>query len=103
MSPISGNSGAVFKGGCTVESHGGYLCQYEDVDVVWLQQLARQAIEADGQLADDCALLISVLPGRKVVRFAFDGAHTYGRNGARWYLKHHALAKRLSEHLGVVV
>ena len=80
-----------------MESHGGYLCPYEDVDVAWLQRLARQAIETDGQLADDCGLLVSVLPGAKVVRFAFDGAHTYGRNGARWYLKHHAFAKRLSE------
>lgn len=86
-----------------VESHGGYLCQYEDVDVQWLQRLARQAIEADGQLADDCGLLVSVLPGGKVARFAFDGAHTYGRAGARWYLLHHAFARRLSEHLNVVV
>ncbi len=86
-----------------VESHGGYLCQYEDVDVQWLQRLARQAIEADGTLADDCGLMVSILPGGKVVRFAFDGAHTYGRNGARWYLNHHAFARRLSEHLGVVI
>ena len=86
-----------------MESHGGYLCPYEDVDVAWLQRLARQAIESDGQLADDCGLLVSVLPGAKVVRFAFDGAHTYGRNGARWYLNHHAFARRLSEHLALVV
>ncbi len=86
-----------------MESHGGYLCPYADVDVAWLQRLARQAIEADGQLADDCGLLVSVLPGAKVVRFAFDGAHTYGRNGARWYLSHHTFAKRLSEHLALVV
>ena len=86
-----------------VEAHGGYLCPYEDVDVAWLQRLARQAIESDGHLADDCGLLVSVLPGARVVRFAFDGAHTYGRNGARWYLNHHALARRLSEHLQLVV
>ncbi len=69
----------------------------------WLQALARQAIESDGQLAGDCGLLVSILQGGKVVRFAFDGAHTYGRNGARWYLTHHAFAQRLSEHLRVVV
>lgn len=86
-----------------MESHGGYLCPFEDLDVAWLQQLARQSIEADGHLADDCGLLVSVLPGGKVVRFAFDGAHTYGRNGARWYLTHHTLARRLSEHLGRAV
>jgi len=71
--------------------------------VAWLQRLARQAIEADGQLADDCGLLVSVLPGVKIARFAFDGAHTYGRNGARWYLSHHAFARRMSEHLSLVV
>ena len=86
-----------------MESHGGYLCRFEDVDVLWLQQLAREAIEADGHLADDCALLVTVLPGAKVVRLAFDGAHTYGRAGARWYLNHHALARRLSSHLRVAV
>lgn len=86
-----------------MESHGGYLCPFEDVDVAWLQRLARQSIETDGQLADDCGLLVSVLPAGKVVRFAFDGAHTYGRNGARWYLTHHTLARRLSEHLQRVV
>ena len=86
-----------------MESHGGYLCRFEDVDVVWLQKLAREAIEADGHLADDCGLLVTVLPGAKVVRFAFDGAHTYGRTGARWYLTHHAFARKLSSQLKVAV
>lgn len=86
-----------------MESHGGYLCRFEDVDVVWLQKLAREAIEADGHLADDCGLLVTVLPEARVVRFAFDGAHTYGRSGARWYLTHHAFAKKLSSQLKVAV
>lgn len=87
-----------------MESHGGYLCRFdEEVDVAWLQRLAREAIEADGHLADDCGLLVTVLPGAKVVRFAYDGVHTYGRAGARWYLNHHALAKRLSSHLRLAV
>ncbi len=103
MAVESRNSGGFLGGAALIESHGGYLCPYEDVDVAWLQSLARQSIEADGQLADDCGLLVSVLPGARVVRFAFDGAHTYGRSGARWYLSHHAFAMRLSQHLALVV
>lgn len=86
-----------------MESHGGYLCQYEDVDAAWLQRLAREALEEDGQAAEDAALLVTVLGGPRIARFAFDGPFTYGRAGARWYLTHHALARRLSEHLGVTV
>lgn len=82
-----------------MESHGGYLCQYEDVDAAWLQRIAREALEEDGQPADDAALLVTVLGGPRIARFAFDGPFTYGRAGARWYLSHHALARRLSEHL----
>jgi len=37
------------------------------------------------------------------VRFAWDAPFTYGRLGARWYLTHHALARKLSEHLGLTV
>lgn len=86
-----------------MESHGGYLCQYEDVDAAWLQRLAREALEEDGQAPEDAALLVTVLGGPRIARFAFDGPFTYGRAGARWYLTHHALARRLSEHLGVTV
>lgn len=82
-----------------MESHGGYLCQYEDVDAAWLQQVAREALLEDGQSPDDAALLVTVLGGPRIARFAFDGPFTYGRKGARWYLTHHALARRLSEHL----
>jgi hypothetical protein len=86
-----------------VESHGGYVCQYEDVDAAWLQRLACEALEEDGQASRDAALLVTLLGGPRIVRFAFDGPFTWGRAGARWYLTHHALARRLSEHLGVTV
>lgn len=86
-----------------MESHGGYLCQYEDVDVAWLQQVAKLALEEDGQAPDDASLLVTVLGGPRIARFAWDGPFTYGRKGARWYLTHHSLARRLSEHLRVTV
>lgn len=86
-----------------MEAHGGYLSRYEDVDVAWLAQLARLALEEDGQAWEDCGLLITVMPGPRVVRFAFDGAHSYGRAGARWYMTHHAFARRLSQHLQAAV
>lgn len=86
-----------------MEAHGGYLCQYEDVDAGWLQQLAREALEADGQSPDDAALLVTVVGGPHIARFAYDGPFTYGRRGARWYQTHQALARRLSEHLRVTI
>ncbi|MCU0696437.1 MAG: hypothetical protein MUC96_07905 [Myxococcaceae bacterium] len=85
--------------GAGVEAHGGYLCRFEDVDVAWLAQVARFALEEDGQRPDDVALQVTVLGGPGLVRFAWDAPFTYGRAGARWYLSHHALARRLSEHL----
>jgi hypothetical protein len=87
----------------TVEAHGGYLSRYEDVDTAWLARLASAALEEDGVSPDDCGLLITVMPGPRVVRFAFDGGHSYGRAGARWYMHHHSLARRLSEHLSNAV
>lgn len=86
-----------------MESHGGYLCQYSDVDAAWLQQIARLALEEDGQSSDDAGLLVNVLGGPRIARFAWDAPFTYGRQGARWYLTHHSLARRLSEHLRVTV
>ena len=86
-------------GGSRVEAHGGYLCRFEDVDVAWLQQVARHALEEDGQSTTDVGLQVTVLGGPGLVRFAWDAPFTYGRQGARWYLSHHALARRLSEHL----
>ena len=82
-----------------MESHGGYVCQYEDVDVAWLQRVARRALAEDGKTANDTGLLVTVMGGPRIVRFAWDAPFTYGRAGARWYLSHHALARILSEHL----
>lgn len=82
-----------------MEAHGGYLCRFEDVDVTWLQQVARSALLEDGQKTTDVGLQVTVLGGPGLVRFAWDAPFTYGRAGARWYLSHHALARRLSEHL----
>jgi hypothetical protein len=82
-----------------VEAHGGYLCRFEDVDVAWLAQVAAHALDEEGQAPDDVALQVTVLGGPGLVRFAWDAPFTYGRSGARWYLSHHALARRLSEHL----
>lgn len=82
-----------------MEAHGGYLCRFEDVDVAWLQQVARASLEEDGQSTDDVALQVTLLGGPGLVRFAWDAPFTYGRQGARWYLSHHSLARRLSEHL----
>ncbi len=86
-------------GDSRLESHGGYLCRFEDVDVAWLAQVARFALEEDGQSPVDVALQVTVLGGPGLVRFAWDAPFTYGRGGARWYLSHHGLARRLSEHL----
>ncbi len=60
-------------------------------------------MEEDGQGGSDAGLLVTVLGGPRIVRFAWDAPFTYGRAGARWYLTHHSLARRLSEHLGVTV
>ena len=81
-----------------VEAHGGYICRYQDVDASWLQQVARQALLEDEINDLDASLQVSVMIGAKVARFAFDAGHTYGRKGARWYLEHHALARKLSVH-----
>lgn len=86
-----------------MEAHGGYLCQFSDVDAAWLQTQAKLSLEEDGQGESDAGLLVTVLGGPRIVRFAWDAPFTYGRAGARWYLTHHSLARRLSEHLGVTV
>jgi hypothetical protein len=83
------------------EAHGGYLCRLESMAGEELPRLARESLEADGQQSDGAGLLISVV--KKVVRFAYDAPHTYGRRGAQWYGKHHALAARLSTAFGVTV
>jgi hypothetical protein len=85
--------------GAQLEAHGGYLCRFEDVDVAWLSHIASEAWTEDGRALDDMGLLVTVLSGPRVMRFAYDGPQTYGRSGARWYSTHHALARRLSSHL----
>ncbi len=85
--------------GLRLEAHGGYLCRFEDVDVAWLALIAGQAWAEEGRELEDIGLLVTVLPGPRVMRFAFDGPLTYGRAGARWYSAHHVLARRLSSHL----
>lgn len=85
--------------GVLVEAHGGYLCRFEDVDVAWLQEVARLSLAEDRREADDVGLQVTILAAPGLVRFAWDAPFTYGRQGARWYLTHHALARRLSEHL----
>lgn len=89
--------------GGLLETHGGYLCRYEDVDVAWLQRLAHDALLEDGQAPEQVGLQITVLGGPQIVRFAFDGPFSYGRHGASWYCENHALARRLSEHLHLTV
>jgi len=87
-----------------MEPHGGYLCRLDDFDSDTLVHAARQALVAEG-LGDnlDAALCVTVMTDRKVVRMAFDAPFTYGRAGARWYEKHHALAKILSRELKTTV
>jgi len=83
------------------EAHGGYLCRLESLEGGDLPRLARDALEADGEPSEGAGLLVSVV--KKVVRFAYDAPHTYGRRGAQWYGQHHALAERLSTAFGVTV
>ena len=85
-----------------VEAHGGYLMRLESFDGLELGLLAREALACEG-VEDECGLLVSADARRKVVRLAYDGAHTYGRRGARWYERHHALARLLSRASGVTV
>lgn len=83
------------------DAHGGYLCRLESLAGGELPRLARESLEADAQPSEGAGLLVSVV--KKVVRFAYDAPHTYGRRGARWYGQHHALAVRLSTAFGVTV
>ena len=83
------------------QAHGGYLCRLETLDGGELPRLARESLEADGQSSEGAGLLVSVV--KKVVRFAYDAPFTYGRRGAQWYGKHHALAAQLSTAFGVTV
>jgi len=77
------------------------LCRLESLPGGELSRLGRESLEADGEQSEGAGLLVSV--AKKVVRFAYDAPHTYGRRGAQWYGKHHALATRLSTVFGVTV
>jgi hypothetical protein len=83
------------------EAHGGYLCRLESLPGDELPRLAREALASDGEPSEGAGLLVSVV--KRVVRFAYDAPHTYGRRGAHWYGRHHALAAKLSTALGVTV
>src|SRR5215470_9483048 len=83
------------------EAHGGYLCRLESLPGEALVRIAREALASDGEPSEGAGLLVSVV--KKVVRFAYDAPFTYGRRGAQWYGKHHALAARLSTAFGVTV
>ena len=83
------------------EAHGGYLCRLESLPGEALPRIARESLASDGEPFEGAGLLVSV--EKKVVRFAYDAPHTYGRRGAHWYGTHHALAARLSTALGVTV
>ncbi len=87
-----------------LESHGGYLCRLDSIDPALLVEVARRALPLDGvDDFSDVSLLVSAIPRRKIVRLAFDAPFTYGRRGAHWYEKHHALARLASRELGTVV
>lgn len=83
------------------EAHGGYLCRLDSLPGEVLPRLARESLESDGEPSEGAGLLVSVV--KKVVRLAYDAPHTYGRRGAQWYGKHHALAAGLSTVLGTTV
>jgi hypothetical protein len=83
------------------QAHGGYLCRLDGLDAAAIPSFARQALTVDGQSPDGAGLLVSV--HKKVVRFAYDAPHTYGRRGAQWYGRHHALAALLSQASGSTV
>jgi hypothetical protein len=85
------------------DAHGGYLVRAETLEGVDLQQLARTALERDGQPSASAGLLVSLSGPERVIRLAYDGPHTYGRSGATWYRDHHALAAALSGALPVTV
>lgn len=88
-----------------MEAHGGYLFRSSPHSVApqSLARLAREALAEDADGVGDCSLQLTMLPELSVVRLAFDAPFTYGRRGARWYERHHALARLLSEGTGLTV
>ncbi|QRO00762.1 hypothetical protein JRI60_17875 [Archangium violaceum] len=65
-------------------------------------ELARQALVEDGAAADSL-LTVSIYRRRKIIRLSLDGAHSAGRRGSHWYSEHQALARLLSQAVGVTV
>lgn len=86
-----------------LEAHGGYFVRLERLAGVDLACLAREALREDGVLTADAGLLVSAAPDGRVLRLAYDAPHTYGRRGACWYGRHHALARALTRALPVTV
>jgi hypothetical protein len=79
-----------------IDAHGGYLFRAESLEGLDLQALARAALEKDGLSAASSGLFFSFDAGRRLLRLAYDGPHTYGPAGAEWYRQHQALAAALS-------
>ncbi len=66
--------------------------------------MARLALDEDGAAgALEASLVVSPLPGSRVVRLSFEGPFVEGRRGARWFAEHHALARLLSLQQNEVV
>lgn len=92
-----------FKGGRTLEAHGGYLIRLETFHGLELARLAREALALDGVAGVLPSLHVSVIRRRKVIRLAFTGAQAPGRLAAHWYADHHALARMLSREANAAV
>jgi hypothetical protein len=90
-------------GGLTLEAHGGYLIRIESFHGLELVRLAREALALDGVSGVLPSLHVTVIRRRKVVRLAFTGPHAAGRQDARWYADHHALARMLSRAANATV
>ncbi|AKQ64883.1 hypothetical protein A176_001795 [Myxococcus hansupus] len=99
---MPGIGGAQSPGGLTLKAHGGYLVRLESFGGLELLRLAREALSLDRAMGAT-GLMVSVNRRRKVVRLAFVGPFTEGRQGAHWYAAHHALARLLSRAANVTV
>jgi hypothetical protein len=89
-------------GGQILEAHGGYLVRLESLGGLELIRLAREALALDGA-PGATGLQVTVNRRRKVVRLAYVGPFTAGRQGAHWYGAHHALPRLLSRAANVTV
>ncbi|NMO17031.1 hypothetical protein HPC49_30230 [Pyxidicoccus fallax] len=64
--------------------------------------MAREALALDGA-EGATGLQVTVNRRRKVVRLAYVGPFTAGRQGAHWYAAHHALPRLLSRAANITV